>query len=105
MKILSFKPPLAYPHTLPHVGRGSVFIIAFVHNAITYFLRCQTPPTSVGFMARAAPYSVEAALAKNLPHRSRENEFTDGRVGTSFRAKGRVCPLQVDGLKRVLTTG
>jgi len=30
-------------------------------------------------MARAAPYMVEAALAKNLPHRSRENEFTDGR--------------------------
>jgi hypothetical protein len=32
-------------------------------------------------MARAATSLVVAALAKNLPHRSRENEFTDGRVG------------------------
>ena len=80
MKTLSFNPPFAYPHTLPRVGRGSVFVIAFVHNAIPCLPRCQTPPTSVGFMARAAPYIVEAALAKNLPHRSRENEFSDGGV-------------------------
>jgi hypothetical protein len=38
-------------------------------------------PTSVGFMARAAAIAV-AALAKNLPHRYRENEFTAGRVFT-----------------------
>jgi hypothetical protein len=31
-------------------------------------------------MARAACTWLDAALAKNLPHRSRENEFTDGRV-------------------------
>jgi hypothetical protein len=37
-------------------------------------------PTSVGFMARTAAVCVEAVLAKNLPHRSRENEFTGGRV-------------------------
>ena len=48
-------------------------------------------------MARAAPYMVEAALAKNLPHRSRENEFTDGRV----TIKGQVSLKYTDGLKRV----
>ena len=42
------------------------------------FCHLAASPTSVGFMARAAPCSVDAALAKNLPHRSRENEFTDG---------------------------
>jgi len=31
-------------------------------------------------MARTAAVVVVAVLAKNLPHRSRENEFTDGRV-------------------------
>jgi hypothetical protein len=32
------------------------------------------------FYGSRGSYIVEAALAKNLPHRSRENEFTDGRV-------------------------
>jgi hypothetical protein len=40
---------------------------------------------------------VDAALAKNLPHRSRENEFTAGRV----LPKGRRCPL---GSERVFTS-
>ena len=31
-------------------------------------------------MARAACICLDAALAKNLPHRSREHEFTDGRA-------------------------
>ena len=47
-------------------------------------------------MARAAPDMVVAALAKNLPHRSRENEFTDGRVTTN---KGQVSFRTTDGLK------
>ena len=34
---------------------------------------------SVLWLARQCE-KVEAVLAKNLPHRSRENEFTDGRV-------------------------
>ena len=37
-------------------------------------------------MARAAPCSVDAALAKNLPHRSREHEFTPPR----YTCKGQV---------------
>ncbi len=56
-------------------------------------------PISVGFMARAAVVEVEAALAKNLPHRSRENEFTDGRVGTSFSAIRTSCPLWLGRVK------
>ena len=32
------------------------------------------------FYGSRGGHIVEAALAKNLPHRSRENEFTDGRV-------------------------
>ena len=42
-------------------------------------------------MARAACICVAAALAKNLPHRSRENEFTDGRV--YFSVKNTSSPL------------
>jgi hypothetical protein len=32
------------------------------------------------FYGSRGPFIGVAALAKNLPHRSRENEFTDGRV-------------------------
>ena len=53
---------------------------SFVHNVCCSFSRCAASPTSVGFMARAAVILVEAALAKNLPPRSRENELPDGRV-------------------------
>ena len=35
---------------------------------------------------------VDAVLAKNLPQRSRANEFTDGRVYEFRRVKDR-CPL------------
>ena len=63
-----------------------------------------TPPTSVGFMARAAPCKVDAALAKNLPHRSRENEFTDGRVGRFLRQEGRRVLYELNGFGRVQTS-
>jgi hypothetical protein len=39
-------------------------------------------------MARTASVVVVAVLAKNLPHRSRENEFTDGRVYELWTGKG-----------------
>jgi len=73
---------LGYPHTLPHMGRGNNFKSSFVHNKFQVFSRFATPPTSVGFMARAAAIiCVDAALAKNLPRRSRShNGFTHGRV-------------------------
>lgn len=43
-------------------------------------------------MTRTAAVLVDAVLAKNLPHRSRENEFTDGRV-YEFRPVKDTCPL------------
>jgi hypothetical protein len=46
---------------------------------LSWFACFAASPTSVGFMARAA-LVVVAALAKNLPHRSREHEFSAGRV-------------------------
>ena len=78
MKIHSFdlSPPLSsrlgYPAVLPR----PLFIV--VLSGFGCVAAC---PISVGFMARAAAIAV-AALAKNLPHRSRENEFTAGRVLT-----------------------
>jgi len=53
-------------------------------------------------MVRTAVVEVEAVLAKNLPHRSRDNEFTDGRV---YEYKGQKCPLCMRRVKRVLTNG
>ena len=38
-------------------------------------------------MARTALSCVDAVLAKNLPHRSRENEFTDGRVKNALAVR------------------
>ena len=49
--------------------------------------------------------SCGAILAKNLPHRSREHEFTDGRVGRFRPVKDRFVLKRVYGLRRVLTTG
>ena len=48
---------------------------------------------SVLWLAQQLPVG-SAALAKNLPHRSRENEFTDGRVGRFWKEKT-TCPLRV----------
>jgi hypothetical protein len=45
-------------------------------------------------MARAACTLLDAALAKNLPHRSRENEFTDGLFLTTL---GQMSFKKTDG--------
>ena len=37
------------------------------------------------FIGSRGLYILVAALAENLPHRSRENEFTDGRVDFSVK--------------------
>ena len=52
-------------------------------------------------MARAAGIKRVAALAKNLPHRSRENEFTDGRVYELNACKGHHVLEGEDGFKLV----
>ena len=56
-------------------------------------------------MARAAPCKVDAALAKNLPHRSREHEFTDGRVYEFRPVKDGYVLYEENEFGRVLTTG
>ena len=48
-------------------------------------------------MARAALVWNKVALAKNLPHRSREHEFTDGRVGRFLTQKDDVSFTSLDG--------
>jgi len=72
--------PNPSPHLSPRRGypanqRRPVFTVV-----LSWFGCLSASPTSVGFMARTAAVCVEAVLAKNLPHRSRENEFTGGRV-------------------------
>ena len=52
---------------------------------------------SVLWLAQQLPVG-SAALAKNLPHRSRENEFTDGRVGRFWEEKDDVSFTGTNGL-------
>ena len=80
------------------MGRGTALCKLLFCNGFSINPWLLTPPTSVGFMARAAPYLVEAALAKNLTHRSRENEFTDGRV---WAKKTRVSFRTTTGLNEL----
>jgi hypothetical protein len=69
------------PPTIPHMGRGADVHSALCSQALCrdYGLRPHPRLRSVLWLARRDSLN-EAALAKNLPHRSRENEFTDGRV-------------------------
>ena len=52
----------------------------FVHNRFVVVCLPGCIPDFGRFYGSRGSHVVEAALAKNLPHRSRENEFTDGRV-------------------------
>ena len=54
------------------------------------------------FLRLARRTIVSAALAGNLPIRSPENEFTDGRVGRVFGPKGRYVLYGSDELKRLV---
>jgi hypothetical protein len=56
---------------------------SFVHLRFSWFCLSAPPPNTVGFswLARLLFHlTMEAALAENLPHRSREHEFSAGRV-------------------------
>jgi hypothetical protein len=55
---------------------------------LSWFCRQASPPNTVGFrqLARLLFHlSMVAALAENLPHRSREHEFSAGRLGFSLK--------------------
>ena len=68
------------PHLSPRRGYLLVCNRPVFTMVLSWFGCFAASPISVGFMARAAACVKVVALAKNLPHRSRENEFTDGRV-------------------------
>jgi hypothetical protein len=72
--------------------------LSVVHGVCSCFWCFAACPTSVGFMARAAVTMMEAALAKNLPQRSRANEFTAGRV---LRVKDIMSLMVPTGYERV----
>ena len=77
MRIRSRK---AIPTPFPAWGGVSILSSAFVHNRFVEFLPLGCIPDFGRFYGSRGGHCEEAALAKNLPHRSRENEFTDGRV-------------------------
>ena len=68
------------PHLSPRRGHPPIEIPPVFTCVLSGFCRLTASPTSVGFNGSRGLYIVVAALAENLPHRSRENEFTDGRV-------------------------
>jgi membrane carboxypeptidase/penicillin-binding protein len=54
---------------------------SFVHRRFVVVWLPRSIPDFGRFYGSHGAVGVDAVLAKNLPHRSRENEFTDGRVG------------------------
>ena len=67
----------------PFPTRGGVVICnpSFVHKRFVVVSTSGRIPDFGRFYGSRGSHVVEAALAKNLPHRSRENEFSAGRVG------------------------
>src|ERR1017187_3854316 len=63
---------------------------------LSWFCHQASPPNTVGIrqLARLLFHlSMVAALAENLPHRSREHEFSAGRVGIFFENNFLFLPL------------
>jgi hypothetical protein len=68
------------PTPVPAVGTPGKAVPSWVHRCFVGMgLPGRTPDFGRFYGSRGAVLG-DAALAKNLPHRSRENEFTDGRV-------------------------
>jgi hypothetical protein len=83
MKTLVSDMRLGYPHTLPHMGRGCASAISRITNAFeALYVLCAIPVFGRFYGSRGCfSMLMEATLAKNLPHRSRDNNgFTHGRV-------------------------
>ena len=69
------------PQPLTELHRIGCFVrSSFVHWCFCWFRRQAPPPNTVGFQRHRAATHITAALAENLPHRSREHEFSAGRV-------------------------
>jgi hypothetical protein len=83
MKILVSDMRSDHLHTLPHMGRGNTLYIPCSDNAFVAFCLLGAIPVFGRFYGSRGYFSIfmEATLAKNLPHRSRDNNgFTHGRV-------------------------
>jgi hypothetical protein len=78
-----------------------MFNPSFVHKRFVVVLTCGRIPDFGRFYGSRGSHVVEAALAKNLPHRSRENEFSAGRVG---RVKDGIVLYELNEFRRVLTS-
>ena len=76
-------PPLRVsPHLSPRRGHPLNEIPPVFTCVLSGYCRLTASPTSVGFNGSRGLYILVAALAENLPHRSRENEFSAGRFLT-----------------------
>ena len=72
--------PFTHPHTPPRSGDTLKVQSVLCSLGFVVVYRPAGIPDIGRFYGSRRWYFVVVALAKNLPHRSRENEFTDGRV-------------------------
>jgi hypothetical protein len=68
------------PTPVPTAGTPCGVVPSCVHNGFVVVWLPLSIPDYGRFYGSHGAVVVDAVLAKNLPHRSRENEFTDGRV-------------------------
>jgi hypothetical protein len=71
---------LGYPHTLPHSGDTSEIEIVQAAQWFIDRLNVLSTPDFVRFDGSRGCLKWGCRARQNLTHRSRENEFTDGRV-------------------------
>jgi hypothetical protein len=73
-------PLYPVPAPVPTAGTPPKRNPSFVHLRFVGISPPGGIPDFGRFIGSRGRYILVAALAENLPHRSRENEFTDGRV-------------------------
>ena len=72
--------PAPIPTPVPTAGTPGDGVPSFVCNGLVGISLLGSIPDFGRFYGSHGRVLVDAVLAKNLPPRSRENEFTDGRV-------------------------
>ena len=70
------------PHLSPRRGHHLILNRPLFTAILSWFRSLATPPTSVGFMARAALYIAGCRARQKPPSSLTRNGFTDGRVLT-----------------------
>jgi hypothetical protein len=81
---------LGYPHTLPHMGRGSELKSSFVYIHFIKLFSSVLSPTSVGFMARAAADICHGRRARQKPPSSLSLPLTGSPTDGFYGVKGHV---------------